>query len=209
MSTPAGSITRQKLVDAATREFADRGVENASLLEIARQAGQRNRGAVHYHFGSREGLLVAVLAQYAERLTQRHAELLAALAPDSDLPAVLEVLVVPTVELSDDDWRSRCWLAVVSDLVRGDVDRLDPQVRAVLRETGGEPVYDLVAARMPAMAADLQTERLMLLTTFLLHAVADRGRSLENGGHREQLPTATFRTNLVAMCAGMVSAPAP
>ncbi len=62
------SDTRQLLIDAATRAFAEHGVHNASLLEITRQAGQRNRGAVHYHFGSREGMLVAVLAIWQEPL---------------------------------------------------------------------------------------------------------------------------------------------
>ena len=35
--------TRQRLLDAATRVFAEQGVETASLLEVARRAGQRNR----------------------------------------------------------------------------------------------------------------------------------------------------------------------
>jgi AcrR family transcriptional regulator len=207
MTTPVGSQTRQKLVDAATRNFAEHGVENASLLEIARQAGQRNRGAVHYHFGSREGLLVAVLGQYAARLAQRHAELIDTVR-EGDLAAVLEALVVPAAELADDGWRGRSFLVVVSDLASADVDRLDPQVRAVLSETGGEPVYELIAARMPELPEDLRIERLTLLTTFVLRSLADRSRNLERGeAGRAELPTERFVANLVAMATGMLSAP--
>ena len=43
--------TRQRLLDAALRAFAEQGVGTASLVDITRRAGQRNRGAVHYHFG--------------------------------------------------------------------------------------------------------------------------------------------------------------
>ena len=68
--------TRQRLIEAATRGFAEQGVHSASLLEITRQAGQRNRGAVHYHFGSREGMLVAVLEQHVDMLATREKELL-------------------------------------------------------------------------------------------------------------------------------------
>jgi AcrR family transcriptional regulator len=211
MTTPAGSITRQKLMDAATRAFAEHGVENASLLEIARQAGQRNRGAVHYHFGSREGLLVAVLGQYAGQLSERHRALLGALPEDADLGAVLDVLVVPAVELADADWRGRCFIAVVADLAGDDPDALDPQVRAVLAEAGGEPVYELVSARMPDLAPDLTAERLALLTAFVLRAVADRARALERGAERpaSRAPLAgdRFTANLVAMAAGMLTAP--
>jgi AcrR family transcriptional regulator len=207
MTTPVGSQTRQKLVDAATRSFAEHGVENASLLEIARQAGQRNRGAVHYHFGSREGLLVAVLAQYAAALNQRHSELLDS-ARDGDLAAVLRILVVPAAELADDGWRGRSFLVVVSDLASSDVDRLDPQVRAVLSETGGEPIYELISARMPDMPEDVRNERLTLLTTFVLRSLADRSRNLERGeAGRDELPTERFIANLVAMAGGMLAAP--
>ena len=64
----SSETTRQLLIDAALKAFAEDGVQRASLLEITRQAGQRNRGAVHYHFGSREGMLVAVLEEQVDFL---------------------------------------------------------------------------------------------------------------------------------------------
>ncbi|MDQ1449536.1 MAG: hypothetical protein QOC79_2507, partial [Actinomycetota bacterium] len=36
--------TRDKLVDEAARAFAAHGVFSASLIDITRKAGQRNRG---------------------------------------------------------------------------------------------------------------------------------------------------------------------
>ncbi|MBU1803350.1 MAG: TetR family transcriptional regulator, partial [Actinobacteria bacterium] len=93
--------TRQRLVEAATRGFAEDGVHTASLLEITRQAGQRNRGAVHYHFGSRTGMLVAVLEQHLDLLATRERELLAIAQaqPAEDLVSVVRALVLPAVEL--------------------------------------------------------------------------------------------------------------
>lgn len=209
MTTPAGSITRQKLVDAATRAFAEHGVENASLLEIARQAGQRNRGAVHYHFGSREGLLVAVLAQYAGTLHQAHAATLEKLQPDDDLMSLLGALVRPTVDLADDGWRGRCFLVVCNGLTDYDPATLDPRVREVVEEMGGQPVYSQISARLPELPQPLVTERLTLYTSFVLCAIANRARALERGaGARQQLPTALFTDNLVAMAVGMLTAPA-
>ena len=41
-----GSGTREQLIDAAARAFAEQGIGAASLVEITRRAGQRNRGAV-------------------------------------------------------------------------------------------------------------------------------------------------------------------
>ena len=38
------SKTREKLIDEAARAFAAHGVFSASLIDITRRAGQRNRG---------------------------------------------------------------------------------------------------------------------------------------------------------------------
>jgi AcrR family transcriptional regulator len=202
--------TRQRLLDAATRVFAEQGVETASLIEVARRAGQRNRGAVHYHFGSRTGLLVAVLEQYAGFLAEREGELLALAerAPARDLAPVVEAVVRPAVELAETGWRGRCYLVVVAELAESAQEAMDPEVAAALAHTGGYAVYDLLTTRMPPMAEPLRTERLSLLTGFILRSVADRARSVERGQGRAQLDTATFTANLVALAAAMAAAPA-
>ena len=56
---------RRSLVAAGERLFAERGIRAVSLREINKAAGQRNSSALHYHFGSREGLLRALLAREA------------------------------------------------------------------------------------------------------------------------------------------------
>jgi len=202
--------TRQRLLDAATRVFAEQGVETASLLEVARRAGQRNRGAVHYHFGSRTGLLVAVLEQYAGFLAEREGELLAQAerAPETDLASVVEAVVRPAVELAETGWRGRCYLVVVAELAESDQAAMDADVAAALARTGGYAVYDLLTRRMPSLPEPLLTERLSLLTGFILRSVADRARSVERGHGRAQLETGTFTANLVALAAGMAAAPA-
>ena len=201
--------TRQRLVDAATRVFAEQGVENASLLEVARRAGQRNRGAVHYHFGSRDALLVAVLEQFTGFLSGREGELLARARqrPESELAPVLEAVVRPAVELAETGWRGRCYLVVVAELAESDQAAMDPEVVAALARTGGYEVYDVLTRRMPTLAEPVLTERLSLLTGFILRSVADRARAVERGHGRAQLDTDSFTANLVAMAAGMASAP--
>lgn len=55
-----GQTTKDAILDAATRQFADRGYEGASLREILREAGA-NSAAAHYHFGSKEAVFVAAM----------------------------------------------------------------------------------------------------------------------------------------------------
>jgi len=202
--------TRRRLIEAATRGFAEQGVHTASLLEITRQAGQRNRGAVHYHFGSREGMLVAVLEQYVDLLAARERELLAVARqqPDDDLASAVAAFVRPAVELADLGWEGRCYLVILAELVEDDPDSLHPDVVAVLTRAGGYEAYGLLEERMPPMPDDLRLERMSLVTSFILRAVADRARAGDRPHpSRPQLDTERFVRNLIAMCVGMLTAP--
>ncbi|MCY1296682.1 Bacterial regulatory protein, tetR family [compost metagenome] len=57
-----GAAARQML-DVAEVLFAERGIEAVSLREIVSESGQRNSSAVKYHFGTREDLILAVIAR--------------------------------------------------------------------------------------------------------------------------------------------------
>lgn len=200
--------TKQQLIDAATRAFAEHGVYAASLVEITRQAEQRNRGAVHYHFGGRDGLLVAVLEEHAPFLAQRESELLAAAQqrPDDDVASVIEAIVRPAAELAETGWRGRAYLTVVGELIEQDPRNLSHGVSTALGRTGGYEVFALIARRLPQLDEELLNERMALVAAFILGTVARRARSAEKPG-RPQLATERFVDNLVRMAAAMLTAP--
>jgi TetR/AcrR family transcriptional regulator, regulator of cefoperazone and chloramphenicol sensitivity len=50
-----GQASRQRIVDAALRLFAEQGFEKTSTRQIAQAAGV-NIAAIHYHFGDKAGL---------------------------------------------------------------------------------------------------------------------------------------------------------
>ena len=203
--------TRQRLIEAATRGFAEHGVHAASLLEITRQAGQRNRGAVHYHFGSRTGMLVAVLGQQLDVLATREQELLAIAKarPGDDLTSVVRALVLPAVELAELGGLGRSYLMIVGELIEDDPETMDHEVLQALERLGGYEVYTLLEQRVPPMSDEVRSERLSLVTAFVLRAIADRSRAGERvTPGRRQLATGPFADNLVDMVVGMLSAPA-
>ena len=202
--------TRQRLIEAATRGFAEFGVHTASLLEITRQAGQRNRGAVHYHFGSRTGMLVAVLEQHLDVLAAREHELLAIARsrPANDLESVVRALILPAVELAELGGQGRCYLMILGELIEDDPEALDPDIVHALERMGGFEVYSMLEERMPSIPDEVRSERLSLVTAFVLRAIADRSRAGERlTPGRAQLATDPFARNLVAMVVGMLSAP--
>src|SRR5262245_458094 len=52
--------TRDKLLEAATREFEERGFDGARVDRIARRA-RANKAMIYYHFGDKRALYQAVL----------------------------------------------------------------------------------------------------------------------------------------------------
>ena len=205
------SHTREKLIDEAARAFATHGVYGASLIDITRRAGQKNRGALHYHFGSRAGVLSAVLERHVDFLARREGELLeiALAQPDDDVKSVIEAIVRPATELAASGWRGRCFLVILAELVEEDPGSLDADVSAALERTGGYAVYDLLAARMADVSDEVRAERFALATGFILRAVADRARVRGRRGRRgrPQLEHEAFVENLVTMLAAAMSAP--
>ena len=207
----SGDATRTKLIDEAARAFAADGIFSASLIDITRKAGQRNRGALHYHFGSRSGVLCAVLERHADFLARREGELLqdALTRPDDDVKSVVEAIVRPATELAESGWRGRCFLVILAELVEEDPASLDREVNDVLARTGGYAVYALLEKRMAQVSPDVRVERISLATGFILRAVADRARALGRRSRRgrAQLDEEAFVDNLVTMIAAAMSAP--
>jgi AcrR family transcriptional regulator len=181
------------------------------LIEITRRAGQRNRGALHYHFGSRAGVICAVLERHVDFLAQREGELLelALARPDNDVKSVVEAIVRPAAELAESGWRGRCFLVILAELIEEDPAGLDPDVSDVLARTGGYAVYALLATRMADVSDEVRAERFALATGFILRAVADRARVRNRRGRRgrPQLEQEVFVQNLVAIVAAGMSAP--
>jgi AcrR family transcriptional regulator len=68
--------TRNRILLAAERLFAEKGVANATLKMVTQEAGV-NLAAVNYHFGSKEELAFAVFDDLADRISRRRLALLA------------------------------------------------------------------------------------------------------------------------------------
>lgn len=99
--------TRDRLLGAAERLFLEKGPDRVSVRAINAAAGL-NPGAVHYHFGSRDGLIAALLERellpiWAGRLgaISERAE-----APDGGVPFTVAELVAAIVEPFDELFRT-------------------------------------------------------------------------------------------------------
>jgi len=104
MSKKPAVDSKTRLLDAAEQVFADVGFEGASLRLIVRQA-QVNLAMVYYYFGSKEGLMTAVVARRFDPLRIEHLELLRrfqAEAGGGPVPVekIVEAMVLPPLQLA-------------------------------------------------------------------------------------------------------------
>jgi AcrR family transcriptional regulator len=104
----ANHSTREGLIFAAKRLFAERGVDAVSLREVIREAGVKHATAVQYHFGDRDGLINAVLDEHRARIDTRRDAMLEQYqaGAEPDLRSIAEILVRPLAqELADAEGR--------------------------------------------------------------------------------------------------------
>jgi AcrR family transcriptional regulator len=79
--SPRASATRQRILDAALAEFAEKGLAGSRVDEIALRAGA-NKRMLYAHFGSKEELWLTVLeGAYAAKRTEERAVEVDSLAP--------------------------------------------------------------------------------------------------------------------------------
>ena len=65
-----GSSTRDLILDAAERRFAERGFTGASVREIAADAGLKNQASLYNHFRNKRALYEATLARGLEPIAE-------------------------------------------------------------------------------------------------------------------------------------------
>lgn len=135
MSTPPAP-TPARLLAAAERLFAERGIDAVSLREITRESGARNAIALQYHFTDRAGVVAAIVAKHEPGIEAARHVLLddyeASAAAGVELRPLAAALVRPlAAKLGDPDGGPE-YLRIQADLLSrprpalGDRWRTDP-----------------------------------------------------------------------------------
>jgi AcrR family transcriptional regulator len=86
--------TRDVILDAAERRFAERGFAAVSVREIAADAGLRNQASLYHHFRHKRALYEAVLARGIEPMMALLAESAASTGDEGYGEAFVDRLVV-------------------------------------------------------------------------------------------------------------------
>ena len=87
-----GEATRQLILIAAERLFAEHGISAVPLRDIGIEAGQKNHAAVQYHFGDRDALVRALMEFRGTESESVRTEIVTGLMVGGNIPVVADVV---------------------------------------------------------------------------------------------------------------------
>lgn len=112
----AGGSTERRLLLTAERLFAERGIDAVSLRQITTEAGT-NVASIHYHFGSRDALVAALIQTRAAEVSAQRAVLLERLeqADEFDARELARAFVQPVADMVAGGGAS--WVRLISSIL--------------------------------------------------------------------------------------------
>lgn len=117
---------RELILAAALKLFADEGIDAVSIRAVNREAGL-GPASMHYHFGTKEALIEALLQLHGERIAASVAQRAENLTEDRDIDSsdIVVMLAKPFLELlASDSVAGRDWIRFVSQLAQAEPDRV-------------------------------------------------------------------------------------
>lgn len=183
--------------------MAEQGISSVPLRDIAIAAGQRNKVAVQYHFGSRENLVRAITMHRAEVSEHRRSELLAELLREGRSPTMRDVVHTFMQSLACHLEPDNHYLAFLSRyaVARGDFYGLDGmQIGSSIRT-----LMAILGQLLPDHPRALLDERWMVMMTSGVHTLA-RYQTAQKAGSLDE-PISAMLDDLVSVFSAGLQAP--
>jgi AcrR family transcriptional regulator len=179
---PARSDRRSRILDAALRCFAKRGVAATAVEDVLRSS-RSSIGSLYHFFGGKEELAGAV---YVEGLRRYHASLAARLSRVREPEAYVRTVVTHYLRWVTDN---PVWARFLLEHRRSShVARVEREIRAVTREA-----FEAYQARIAPWAAEGRIAKLppeLLASILVGPAQTLAGHWLAQGRHDELLAAA-------------------
>jgi AcrR family transcriptional regulator len=206
LRTDRAEETRERILSAAERLFAEHGVLGVSNRQVGEAAGQGNNFAVGYHFGTKTDLVRAVARRHGEPMERARAQLLAALGPAPDLRDWLDCLVRPVTRhldaLGSPSWYARFTAQVTTEPTLRALAMDDPPVEPSMRAVVAG-VHDCARA----LPEPVRAERGAMVRHLVVHVCAERERDLAAGVPTPRATWDEAADGMVDAMAGLLLAP--
>ncbi|MEU6429858.1 TetR family transcriptional regulator [Microbispora sp. NPDC046973] len=198
------SVTRERILSAAERLFAEHGVVAVSNRQVSEAAGQGNNAAVGYHFGTKGDLVRAIARRHAEPVDRIRERMLAEIGDSADVRDWVACLVRPVTEhlatQGTPTWYARFLAQAVTD----------PSLRAIIAEethASLRKALDGFNRCLPELPAEVRAERGDMARQLITHVCAERERALAEGAPTPRSSWHGTATGLIDALVGLWLAP--
>ena len=209
-----GNDTRNQLIDAAERLFAEQGIEAVSMRSIGVAAQQANKFAVQYHFTDKRSLVAAIFERRAPAVEDSVSELTEMLVGSNSRPELgilVSVLFLPIVRCGND--KPNIYARFLLNLLCSQSYWSVSNVSLARLMFGLEPegqsatthIVKLIDKALPHIPRAVLRQRLCSVTRMLLCAVINRENAQAAG--YPVWPLDTLISDQLAMMAGALSQP--
>ncbi|MGD6741484.1 TetR/AcrR family transcriptional regulator [Streptomyces sp. BH106] len=176
--TGRGADTREAIMAAAERLYAEHGLSNVSNRQIGEAAGQGNTTAVSYHFGSKATLVRALMTRHGDQVDVIRTRYVDAAGDSDDLRDWVRCLLRPVTEYHAargvPSWHARFAAQVMTDPLMRTLVTDESLTRDSLRRTLeglGRCLYDIVPP-------EVRPQRAEMARHLITHTCAERERTL-------------------------------
>lgn len=198
--------TRELILHAAERLFAERGVVAVSNRQVGEAAGQGNNTAVGYHFGGKADLVRAIVRKHMGAVEQERLRMISGIGDSAELRDWVACLVRPLTQHLDA-------LGTPSWLARFGVQAMaDPALREIMVDEAFtmpslEQILDGVNRHLTMLPLPVRLERREMERHLLLQVCAERERALALGTPTPRASWEDTATGLIDAIVGMWLAP--
>ncbi|MCC3304013.1 TetR/AcrR family transcriptional regulator [Sneathiella sp. HT1-7] len=180
--------TKLRIVTAAERLFALHGIDGVTLQQILKGAGQRNSSAMHYHFGTRDALIEAILMWRVTKIDTHRNQMIDNLLAEgrgNDIRGIVETAVIPFIRPIEESVQPSYYNRFLLEVHRSPTVSFD-DIIAGKADRGIKRMNELLLGQLENIPAELRMTRIATLRSMLIFAVADieavRSRKLKEKG---------------------------
>ena len=166
----SGAPTRLRLLEVGERLFATSGIDATPTRQICREAGV-HQDAIHYHFGTKDQFVAAILEAGIDRVDQHLARRLAEVE-NSGQPAsvatLAQAVVTATTDMTDEPGLGRHYLGFLAALLAN--PRLRP-LSTGRRTSWGQRMVDSLTPLTPGLTESARVYRVAITGFLLIHII--------------------------------------
>jgi len=206
LRTDRASTTREAILVAAERLYAEHGVFAVSNRQVSEAAGQGNNAAVGYHFGTKTDLVRAIEQKHRAPVERLREQMLEQLGGDAGLRDWVSCWVQPLTEhlaaLGNPTWYARFAAQVMTDPTYHNI-----VVRDALSSSSLVRVIDGINGTLPELPIEVRMERGNMASNLLMYTCADRERAIAQDWPVARKSWQASATGLIDAIVGLWLAP--